>query len=426
MNQARALAVALALACAASVGAHPLGNNTVNRQSTLTITPAAIELRYLLDLAEIPTLVEAQRADRDEDGKTSDEEWRAYARRWALELAPHLALALDDRPLALRLRGEGWKLVPGEAGLSTLLLEARYTARVEVERPTARLEFRDRYKPDKVGWKEIWLRAEAGAELAGATVPLADRSRGLTDFALTPGAAPPNELSAAAQASFASDARGSPRRSQVAEVPDSDAAPSSQRAERQRTDAWGQALSFFFLGMHHIATGWDHLVFLLGLVLLSSSLPRLVKIVTAFTVAHSVTLALAATGLVVPPGELVEPAIALTIAYVGLAGLRRKGGAHGVALALFFGLVHGFGFAEALAQTLSDRTEPIGGHWLINLASFNLGIEVFQVLLVVALVPLLRLAARVGWAAPVHRIASAAVLAAGLAWLAGRTVPAVA
>jgi hypothetical protein len=123
--------------------------------------------------------------------------------------------------------------------------------------------------------------------------------------------------------------------------------------------------------MHHIATGWDHLVFLFGLVLLSSSLARLVKIVTAFTIAHSLTLALAGTGLVVPPGELVERAIALTIAYVGLQSLRRKDHDHGVPLALFFGLVHGFGFAGALAQTLSDRMEPIGGHWLINLASFK-------------------------------------------------------
>ena len=139
MNRAPTVAAALALLGAAGVWAHPLGNNTVNRQSTLTVTPAAIELRYLLDLAEIPTLIETQRADRDADGKASDEEWQAHARRWAVELRPHLALALDDKPLALRLRSEGWTLVPGEAGLLTLRLEARYTAQVEAERPTASL-----------------------------------------------------------------------------------------------------------------------------------------------------------------------------------------------------------------------------------------------------------------------------------------------
>ena len=426
MNRAPTVAAALALLGAAGVWAHPLGNNTVNRQSTLTVTPAAIELRYLLDLAEIPTLIETQRADRDADGKASDEEWQAHARRWAVELRPHLALALDDKPLALRLRSEGWKLVPGEAGLFTLLLEARYTAQVEAERPTARLEFRDRYKPDKAGWKEIWLRSAAGAQLASATVPLADRSRGLTDFTLAAGAAPPSELSAAALVALPPSARRSPPGSPTAGVAESDASASSEQAAPGTGDAWGQALSFFRLGMHHIATGWDHLVFLLGLVLLSSSLLRLVKIVTAFTIAHSLTLALAGTGLLVPPGELVEPAIALTIAYVGLQSLRRNGNDHGVALALVFGLVHGFGFAGALAETLSDHMEPIGGHWLINLASFNLGIEAFQVLLVVTFVPLLRLATRAPWSAPAHRVASVAVLIAGLVWFVGRTFPGVA
>jgi hypothetical protein len=424
-NQARALAAALALAGATSVCAHPLGNNTVNRQSTLTITPAAIELRYLLDLAEIPTLIETQQADRDEDGKTSNEEWQAHAQRRAMELRPQLTLALDGRPLALRLRSQSSKLVAGEAGLFTLLLEARYAAQIDAARPAMRLEFRDRHKPDKPGWKEIWLRPEAGAELGSATVPLADRSRGLTDFTLAAGAAPPNELSAAVRVLLPPDARRPGSESPARAVAESDAA-SSEEAAPSAAGIWGQALGFFRLGMHHIATGWDHLVFLLGLVLLSTALLRLVKIVTAFTIAHSLTLALAATGLVVPPGELVEPAIALTIAYVGLAGLRRKGSDHGVALALFFGLVHGFGFAGAFAQTLSDRMEPIGGHWLINLASFNLGIEVFQVLLVVAFVPLLRLAARAAWSAPAHRTASAAVLIAGLAWFVGRTLPPIA
>jgi HupE / UreJ protein len=154
---------------------------------------------------------------------------------------------------------------------------------------------------------------------------------------------------------------------------------------------------------------------------MSSSLTRLLKIVTAFTVAHSLTLALAATGLVTPPGDYIEPAIALTIAYVGFVSLRRKGADHGLLLAFAFGLVHGFGFAGALAETLADRGTPIGGHWLVNLASFNLGIEFFQVLLVLIVVPLVRIAERASWSVPAHRLASVAVLTAGLAWFAGRT-----
>ncbi|MBA2253450.1 MAG: HupE/UreJ family protein, partial [Nitrospirales bacterium] len=76
--------------------------------------------------------------------------------------------------------------------------------------------------------------------------------------------------------------------------------------------SWSRhAWPFFKLGMYHIATGWDHLMFLLGLLLLCQPFSQLIKVVTAFTLAHSATLALAANGLITPPGSWVEPAIAL-------------------------------------------------------------------------------------------------------------------
>ncbi len=402
--------------------AHPLGNNSVNRQSALTVAPGEIELRYRMDLAEIPALLEAQSADRDGDGTASRAEWQAHSSRWAFDVLPHLFLRLDGTPLALTLRDHRFKVLPGEANLATLQLEAVYSAPLSGAATRARLEYSDRYRPERGGWKEIYIRPAAGAAIERASVPQADRSGGLTDFSLPLVASRPNELAASATIRFdpiaSIAANGQATRSTPAHPAPDDARPPAQ------TSAWQQAGVFFMLGIHHIATGWDHIVFLLGLLLVSRSLMGLIKVVTAFTVAHSVTLALAATGLVVPPAAFVEPAIALSIAYVGLAGLLWRASPHASWVALLFGLVHGFGFAGALAATMADMP-PGQGSWLVSLASFNLGIEAFQVLLVCAAVPLLRLAARVSWADFARRGASLAVLGAGITWFVARALPAV-
>src|SRR5690606_18376636 len=106
-------------------------------------------------------------------------------------------------------------------------------------------------------------------------------------------------------------------------------------------------------GAHHVLIGPDHVLFLIGLILLGGSLRRLVLIVTAFTVGHSVTLALAALSILSPPAWIIEPLIALSIVIVGLDNLLRgRGSDEGRDLrslfALLFGLVHGFGFAFVL------------------------------------------------------------------------------
>ncbi|HSF47619.1 MAG TPA: hypothetical protein VLA73_04580, partial [Burkholderiales bacterium] len=181
---------ALALLSAAAASAHPLGNNTVNRQSTIIVAPQSIQLRYLLDLAEIPTLVAAADADRSAEGVTSEEEWDAYARRWAVEVIPHLSLTLEDKPVPLVLSQQSSQRIAGEAGLYTLRLEARYSASIPDAPASARLEYRDTYKTQRAGWKEIRIAAEGGVVLSEASVPQEDRSRGLNEFTLSPAAAP--------------------------------------------------------------------------------------------------------------------------------------------------------------------------------------------------------------------------------------------
>jgi hydrogenase/urease accessory protein HupE len=132
-------------------------------------------------------------------------------------------------------------------------------------------------------------------------------------------------------------------------------------------------------GVHHILIGPDHLLFLVGLLLLGGSIRRLALVVTAFTLAHSLTLSLAALGLVTPPARIIEPAIALSIVYVGADNLLVQGGRDVRAwIAFAFGFIHGFGFANVLGE-MDLPARALG--W--TLFSFNLGVEVGQLAVVI-------------------------------------------
>ncbi|MEP6916048.1 MAG: HupE/UreJ family protein [Acidobacteriota bacterium] len=173
--------------------------------------------------------------------------------------------------------------------------------------------------------------------------------------------------------------------------------------------------SFTASGIRHIAIGPDHILFIVGLLLLGGSVPRLLGIVSAFTVGHSITLSLAALGIVTPPARIIEPAIALSIVYVGADNLLSGAGARDVRawIALFFGLVHGFGFASVLRETgLPPRA--LG----ISLFSFNLGVEIGQAVIVVIVASALGIirARHPGVARRIVTVGSAVVIAAGVFW----------
>jgi hydrogenase/urease accessory protein HupE len=137
---------------------------------------------------------------------------------------------------------------------------------------------------------------------------------------------------------------------------------------------------FVAAGVHHILIGFDHVLFLVGLLLLGGSLRQLVTVVSAFTIGHSITLSLAALGIASPPARLIEPAIALSIVLVGADNLMARQGSRDLRawIALAFGLVHGFGFAGVLRES---GLPSHGLHWA--LFSFNLGVEIGQLLVVV-------------------------------------------
>ena len=156
-----------------------------------------------------------------------------------------------------------------------------------------------------------------------------------------------------------------------------------------RQGAFAVFKAFTASGIHHIAIGPDHILFIVGLLLLGGSVLRLLGIVSAFTVGHSITLSLAALNIVSPPARVIEPAIALSIVYVGADNLLSSPGARDVRawIALFFGLVHGFGFASVLRE-IGLPPRALG----ISLFSFNLGVEIGQALIVVAVASLLAVA----------------------------------
>jgi hypothetical protein len=172
----------------------------------------------------------------------------------------------------------------------------------------------------------------------------------------------------------------------------------------------GGLATFVLLGIEHILTGWDHLLFLLGLLLPGGGVLALAKIITAFTVAHSVTLSLAVLELVALPDRLIEAVIALSIAAVAAENIflqttvRRRW-----IVSLCFGLVHGFGFSSVL------REIGLPAHGLLlALGGFNAGVELGQALVVAVALPVLAALRRAGYERRLIKGSSIAILLVGL------------
>ena len=175
-------------------------------------------------------------------------------------------------------------------------------------------------------------------------------------------------------------------RLQRQEIFEGEAAPLEFRGGSRQSIA-SVVRQFVASGVHHIFIGPDHILFVIGLLLLGGSVWQLLKIVTAFTVAHSITLGLATFGLLRPPASLIEPAIALSIVFVGLhAFFGKKEHDPRLFFAFGFGLIHGFGFANVLQEMELPR-HALG--W--SLAAFNGGVEIGQACIVLAIAPLLAL-----------------------------------
>ncbi len=143
---------------------------------------------------------------------------------------------------------------------------------------------------------------------------------------------------------------------------------------------------FFVLGVEHILTGYDHLLFLFALLIVTHRFWSAFGIITFFTIAHSITLALAGMNLVTIPSTIVEPLIAASIVYVGAENLIRKEPKGRKYLTFAFGLIHGFGFA-AILQEMNITSIETG--ILVPLFSFNLGVETGQLIVTSISLPII-------------------------------------
>ena len=188
--------------------------------------------------------------------------------------------------------------------------------------------------------------------------------------------------------------------------------------------AWQVAWTYLVLGVEHILLGVDHLLFVLALVLLVHGWRRLVGTITSFTVAHSITLALATLGFVHVPGPPVEACIALSIVFVAAEIVRSRQGSPGLTerapwlIAFTFGLLHGLGFAGALSEVgLPQQAIPLA------LLFFNVGVELGQLAFVFVVLLAISIAARLSWRAPdwTWRVVPYTIGAIAMFWVIERT-----
>ena len=193
-----------------------------------------------------------------------------------------------------------------------------------------------------------------------------------------------------------------------------DAADCAAEIELSSAKKGNTLLQFVGLGIEHILTGYDHLVFLLGLLIAGIGFKDIAKIITSFTVAHSVTLVLSALDLVRISASIVEPMIAVSIVYIGLENIFRGDLKWRWLLTFGFGLIHGFGFASALR----DLGIGSGVGAALSLISFNAGVEVGQLTVAVVALPIIwRLRQRPIFVTRLAPACSFIISVAGMLWL---------
>jgi hydrogenase/urease accessory protein HupE len=193
--------------------------------------------------------------------------------------------------------------------------------------------------------------------------------------------------------------------------------PTAPQATLINASLQQQLISFVGLGIEHIWTGYDHILFLISLLMLGGEIRSLLKVVTAFSIAHSFTLYLATCNVINVPSRWVEIAIALSIAYIAAENLWRKEPKARWQIAFFFGLIHGLGFSSALQELDLPRN-----NLLTSLASFSLGVEIGQFTIVLVAYFLLSYLRRFSGDLMIRRLISGGIIFMSLIWLWERAI----
>jgi hydrogenase/urease accessory protein HupE len=338
MKTRSALAVIVVLSSVAPAFAHQV-------DEYLQATTIAVEKgRLALQLRLTPGIEVAQKAlatiDSNGDGAISDAEQRAYIER----VGRDLSLTIDGTALPLRLVSSSFPDVEGlTKGLSNILLE--FEADAPPGGSTRRLTFENHHESAIAAYLVNCLRPRDPDVHIVAQNRNYSQSSYQLDFTL-------GEASQAQQA-----------------------APSGLRQWLDQAGALSVVGTYFWRGVHHILTGYDHLLFVSILALAAATLWDLVKVVSAFTLAHSITLTLAALNLVHLPGWVVEPVIAASIVFVALQNLFWQESSRGrsrLAAAFFFGLFHGMGFAGGLLDVMQGLPRETV---ILAILGFSVGVE---------------------------------------------------
>lgn len=380
----RAALLVLALAFGLPVRAHNLDEYLQAAVISLDKDQVRVSMRLLPGVAVLPRVMAS--IDTNSDGAISTSEQQAYAMR----VLDDLTLSIDGVRVKPRLLSVEFPALDQMAlGLGAIRIEI--TAAVPAGHPDRKLVFENHHQ------------GAISAYLVNCLVPQDPAIKILTQRR--------NETQSLYELDYSQHGNGA---AAILSGP-----PSASLA------------SMFRLGMHHIATGTDHLLFLLTLLLsapliarqrrwagvrdLRGSLWQIAGVVTAFTVGHSITLALAGLSLLSVPTQPIEVLIALSIFISAAHAARPLFPRREAIVAAFFGLIHGLAFAETLTHLVVGRWERV-----VDLLGFNLGIEAMQLLVVLATMPILLLLTRTPVFTPFRIVGALAAGLASLVWIAER------
>ena len=193
----------------ASVSAHPLGNFTVNRAVLLEIHPEALDVRYVIDMAEIPAFAEMRTIDADGGGSVAAAERDAYGSDACGEVWAAFSIRIDGAAVEAVEAGPPELTFPaGAGGLNTVRLVCSLEAAVRLADGEQRIDVADATEDGRLGWREVVIAAAPGVEILGADVPALSPSAGLTTYPEDQLASPPDVRSGSATARISSGARG--------------------------------------------------------------------------------------------------------------------------------------------------------------------------------------------------------------------------
>ncbi|MFF2446311.1 HupE/UreJ family protein [Neobacillus sp. NPDC058068] len=324
--------------------------------TTLQLSKSQTKMTFELDEVSV---IELAGGDVNNNGMLEPEEFEAIKDKILSILKENIILKIDGQP-------QNWSKIEtislnrkGDA--TQLRLEVLFPAIT----PSQSISFTDNlYQNEKITNYVDLLKVSYGKQNSTAALSGSNRTWSMilseNDYA----------------ANISGDKNGTPKQQGQANKP----------VESQHSLSTSGWLTFMKLGINHILEGYDHILFLLSLLIARQSFKQIATVITAFTIAHSLTLTLTVLGIINIPPSIVEPAIAISICYVALENIFRKKVSYRWVLSFLFGLIHGMGFADILTEMHIPKSELA-----IDLASFNIGIEIIQLLIVVLLLPLLTL-----------------------------------